>query len=461
MDDEIIDIVDKYYKKKIDQSSQNFQIGIELEFPIIKFGGNIIDMEVIRKLAFFIVEDLGFSQIIFYSDGIPVKMKNPSNKDIISFEYCFSNLEFSLASALRIDEIAKRFWDYYEKIMNFLIKREHLLISQGTNPYKWVKHVPILQTDYHKVINIFHKRCKRKSVYKMDHWASMIASSQTHIHLREENFVDVLNVLNKTEWIKGLLFANSSFWNGKIDPFLNMSSRDYFWQNNGFVSKEFDHPVVDLFFCDMQEYYQFLLKKMQVFYVMRDNKYISLKNMNLRDYYKLDVVQGKIIDKGNDLKNITIKPEENDLEFFRSYFYNILTGHGTLEMRSDGLQPLNDLFVTVAFNIGIVSNYNKIKKIIDFITIKNSDLRIKATKYQLITDDWKFLNMSMKEFLYIFYDLVKQGLVERGYGEEKYIECLCERIDKLENPGIKLINLLKTGMNLNDVINLNNQRDYL
>ena len=71
MAEDIIHIIEKHYKEKIDQTQHDFQIGVELEFPIIKVGGHIIDIEVIKKLAFFIVEELGFNQITMYSDKIP------------------------------------------------------------------------------------------------------------------------------------------------------------------------------------------------------------------------------------------------------------------------------------------------------------------------------------------------------------------------------------------------------
>ena len=461
MAEDIIHIIEKHYKEKIDQTQHDFQIGVELEFPIIKVGGHIIDIEVIKKLAFFIVEELGFNQITMYSDKIPVKMRNPLNQDLISFEYCFSNLEFSLAPALKLDDFTKRFWDYYEKITDFLARRDHLLISQGTNPYKWAEKVPILQSDYIKAACTLAKRKRRNSAYNIDHWLSIITSVQTHIHLREEKFADVVNLLNKSEWINGLLFSNSGFWNGKTDPFLNMCSRDCFWQDNGYVSKELDHPVADNHFSDIYDYYRFFIEKIQIVYVVRDKKYISLENMNITDYYNSESIRGKVINGKNDLKDIVVQPKDGDLDYFRLYFYNVLTVHGTLEMRSDCIQPLKDTFAPVAFNIGVASNYNKIKKYMDFITIKNSILRIKATKYHLNKEDWEFLKMPIKDFLYGFYDLVKQGLVQRGYGEEKHIECLVERIDKLESPAIRLINSLKDGEDLNSIITRNNKRNYL
>jgi gamma-glutamylcysteine synthetase len=459
MDKNIIGIVDRYYKKKFDRSIQEDQIGFELEFPIIRFGGNIIDMEVIKKFAFFIVQDLGFNNNITYSKDIPVKMENPLNKDLISFEYCFSTLEFSLAPALRLDDIVKRFWQYYEKIMDFLAKKDHMLISIGINPYKWVKDVPIVETDYYKIINIFLKKFKKRTIYKNDYWLSAITSGHTHSSLNEETFIDILNVSNKSEWIKGLLFANSSFWNDQIDPELNLCSRDYFWQDSGLVSNTFDHPVTDEYFYSNEDYYQFLINKLQFICVMRDNNYIFLNGVNLKDYFKVSEFQGKIFDK-NGLKNITIKPQESDLDFFKFYYYNVLTKHGTIEMRSNCLQPLNELFAPIAFNIGLVNNYKKIKEFLEFITLKNSMLRMKSTKYQLNNADWNFLNMPLKEFLHLFYDLIKEGIVKRNFGEEKYIEFLPDRIDKLESPGKSLINLLKKGMNLNDIIKRNNQRNF-
>ena len=49
-------------------------------------------------------------------------------------------------------------------------------------------------------------------------------------------------------------------------------------------------------------------------------------------------------------------------------------------------------------------------------------------------------------------DLCKVGLVERGFGEEIYLAPLYERIEKRTNPASTMLERLKTGMNINEIV---------
>ena len=49
-------------------------------------------------------------------------------------------------------------------------------------------------------------------------------------------------------------------------------------------------------------------------------------------------------------------------------------------------------------------------------------------------------------------DLCKVGLVERGFGEEIYLAPLYERIEKRTNPAGTMLERLKNGMNINEIV---------
>ena len=50
-------------------------------------------------------------------------------------------------------------------------------------------------------------------------------------------------------------------------------------------------------------------------------------------------------------------------------------------------------------------------------------------------------------------DLCKQGLIERGFGEEIYLAPLYERIEKRTNPARTMLEKLKNGERINDIVN--------
>ena len=49
-------------------------------------------------------------------------------------------------------------------------------------------------------------------------------------------------------------------------------------------------------------------------------------------------------------------------------------------------------------------------------------------------------------------DLCKVGLVERGFGEEIYLAPLYERIEKRTNPARTMLDNLKNGTNINEIV---------
>ena len=49
-------------------------------------------------------------------------------------------------------------------------------------------------------------------------------------------------------------------------------------------------------------------------------------------------------------------------------------------------------------------------------------------------------------------DLCKEGLCERGFGEEIYLRPLYERVEKRTNPARSMLDRLKNGESINEII---------
>ena len=71
------------------------------------------------------------------------------------------------------------------------------------------------------------------------------------------------------------------------------------------------------------------------------------------------------------------------------------------------------------------------------ITEDNAVLRKKAAVGVAIAEE-----KALYEFLGQLYELAKEGLVKRGYGEEKLLTGLKDRIDRRENPAGRARRLL-------------------
>jgi gamma-glutamylcysteine synthetase len=440
-----------YYKRLY---KNNEQIGIEFEFIINKINGSIIDLNVIKSLSNFIIKDLGFGQIEEYdNENTPVIMRNPKTLDKINFETCYSIIELSFNPAIKIQEIEDKFISYYNAIQDFLLSKDHILIDLGSNPYSWVKNIPTLRTEYYSIVMPVIKKYQRKTgLYNFNNCFSAIASCQTHFSLSEEKTLKILNVFNKTEWVKGLLFANSCIWNNSYNLNLSLCARDYFWENSGLLSNNYVFPVADISFKNIKDYYLFKLQNMQTGFVIREEKYILIEKMSVFDYLKKDSLLGVYINKEGKKTSITIHPRIEDISYFRSYCYNTLTKYGTIENRSVCMQPFGSLFAPTAFSLGIIQNHEKISTLMSGIYEKNSTLRKKATLISFFDTDEKFADLSLIKFLHKFCEIVKEGLMQRGYGEEKYINCLFKRIESKENPAINLIEKLQKGQNIEDIL---------
>ena len=176
--------------------------------------------------------------------------------------------------------------------------------------------------------------------------------------------------------------------------------------------------------------------------------------MNLLDYFKEDKISGeKYTPEG--YEKIDVIPQLDDIKYLRAFKFINLTFRGTLEYRSVCTQPIKDSMSVAAFHVGL---NNKIDELDDILKNDHS-LTYKGYNYDelrklLIQDelpsfiDRDALCSLTKQIL----DLSRDGLEERGIGEEKFIDCLYDRVKNRTNPGKELIKSLKNNVPIEDMI---------
>jgi gamma-glutamylcysteine synthetase len=176
--------------------------------------------------------------------------------------------------------------------------------------------------------------------------------------------------------------------------------------------------------------------------------------MNLLDYFSKDHVIGEVYDKGV-YRKVEIKPEISDIEYLRPFKFINLTFRGTVEFRSVCTQPISDSMSVAAFHVGLKDKLDELEELITNDTvIYHKGYTATELRKLLIKDDIPaFINMDeLCKLSKDVVDISKQGLQERGIGEEIFLKPLYERIKCRTNPGKNMIIKLNDDTSLETMI---------
>ncbi len=404
-------LYEESFLKAFDNKNLNEYVGIELEFPLINIDEKPVNVSILQSLMRLLVKE-NFKVIEKDEDGLIISLIHNKYNDLISFEYTFNTIEFSMYKSQNIKEIKERFEKYFKKINNFLQKKNHVLLGAGVNPFYKVIDKKPLNTKKYKMIYNFLKLCAVEDSLDYD-FCSYIASIQTHLDVDKENIPEVINLFSKISWLKSMIFSNSSFLenNIKFDCI-----RDEFWKKSMFGFNKKNIGVYDEKFENLDEVITHYLNK-SIWYVKREERYIYFSPIELKDYLKKDCHEGFECLSNNVIKSTLITPNKNDIKYFRSYKNIEISNKGTLEIREDCQQLLGNEFVVPAFNAGLLENLDALKEFSEKKlknNYKNSYLRELANKNELKL----YSKSTLKKLLFELIKISENGLRKRRKGEE-------------------------------------------
>jgi len=398
-------------------------IGVELEFPLVNLNKKPVDKEnALSLLNWFLTR--GFKIEDTDTEGNPAFITNEYG-DCISFDNSYNNIEFSMNYGNDLNAIRDRFYRYFEDAQNFVKKYNYIITGMGTNPYKkFITQSHVSYPVYNMVDEYLHKY-ENEATHKYPDFPSYLSSVQTHLDVNPEDLPKTATLFAKTDFLRGLLFSNSpDFDFGKTICF-----RDYLWSKSAFGICKTNTGAVDEEYKTLDDIEKSFYNR-HMFNNKRNGKYNCFYPVVINEYFNNN-------------------PKE-DIEYFLSFRHMEITCRGTLEIRSDCTQPLKDAFVPPAFNLGIAHNiHSAIKRtneLFDGKNLSSSYLR------KCVSEGKEIKEFTRDELINYALDMIKiseDGLKARNLGEEKIIQVLYKRAEKLECPAH---NILKNTDNLEKII---------
>ena len=232
--------------------------------------------------------------------------------------------------------------------------------------------------------------------HDISYYGLISCSAQTHLDVTEDELIRVINVFNRLEPLKALLFANSPYEGGYL------CVRDHLWRESMHGLNPHNVDGFDIELGSVEELVSYI-KSMSLYCLERDGRYINFTPLPLDEY-------------------------------FRSFKFVDLTFRGTVELRSTCMQPISEALGVPAFNLGLKVNLDKLEKLLD------TEGNIYRQGYNVIELRKLFVMRKLPAFaeeegvrdlLLKVLDIARDGLISRGYGEERFLES--HRIDRNGN----------------------------
>lgn len=409
-------------------------IGVELEYPLIKAVPEANLKKSATDFLQYMVEKHNCTVTVTSIDKAPVRIRTPT-KDCISFDFHYGQIEFSMWRSTSLTELAGRFFRLYRLAQDYLKTNGCLLTGMGTNPLAGRRDVCLVEDNFTSYISDFMKHYT--SYHDNRVFFTNMYSNQTHLDVEGSRFLRTLNLMLRLDFTGVILFANSlpnqeTLPYGCVYPPGTVCARDFNWKYSEFPAVGCPGQA----FKNMEELAGYLAD--QEMFLRRNpdtGEIIAMKKTSIREYFQ------------------NPQSPDEDLKLFRMFANVSLNHYHTLEIRSDCIQPITDTFAPNAFHLGIAHNLDAAEWLTESFFRDNnirhnkSRLRMSVAAGQRIVPDHV-----MKKFLEGLIFIARAGLVNRGYGEERYLKTLTHRIETLCCPAQAMLNELKSGVPLADII---------
>jgi gamma-glutamylcysteine synthetase len=428
-------------------------VGIEFEFPIVNLQGEAVQFDIVHALTDAFVAHFAFHQIRRDEEGNIYCAVSEHNGDGISFDCSYNTLELSFGAEENLHLLYHRFVQYYRYIQNFFAEYNYTLTGMGINPnYAVNTYEPVHSARYrmlYRHLSSYGKYENTVPFHNVPHYGMFSCASQVQLDVSEAQIPEVLNTFSKLEPIKAILFANS-YWENRPEALIN---RDYFWRNSLHGLNPHNVGAYETVFASAEEVVQYI-STMSLYCTERDGNYINFAPTPLRDYFSADTISGEYFD-GETYRTISFHPEIGDLKHLRSFKFEDLTFRGTVEFRSVCMQPVQEIMSAAAFHVGLMKNLPALTDLFahDHVLYGHGynalELRELLSRRHLP----HFVNRkALKAQIAQILALAKDGLHQRGYGEEVFLQPLYARGEALLSPAKQMLAGLEAGKSMQDIL---------
>lgn len=448
-------IYDKYIAPT--DKCRSSMIGIEVEMPVVDLSGRAVDEKTVIEAADKFRDHFGFKVEGRDDNGNVNSMSDSEMGDNLSFDCSYSNLELSLGKSDDLCALHENFKKYYSFLQSLLRPKGYTLTGMGINPNYNINHnKPVPNERYRMLYHYLHSYRRYEGKINMrfhdrPDFGTFTSASQVQLDVGHDELIDTINAFTLLEPYKSVLFANSYL--PEYPDYL--CSRNMLWEHS---MQGYNPNNVGMFRKKLGNVDELIdyIKSQSVYCTMRDGKYIDFKPTAVRDFFALDRVSGEYFD-GNKYTATEFTPDDGDLQYLRTFKFEDLTFRGTIEYRSSCTQPIKEVMTVAAFHTGLTDRLGELAELAESDTTLYShgftaaELQDALSKRKLPD----FINKkALTGQLIRILDIASAGLKDRHKGEEKFLEPLYERAEKLTNPAKEMLAGLDRGASMNDIIEL-------
>ncbi|MBQ9679595.1 MAG: glutamylcysteine synthetase [Ruminococcus sp.] len=449
-------IYQKLYEKyiRLTENNRDHFIGVEIEMPIVNLNRQAVDFSVVHQLTKAFCKRFDFAVSGIDDKGNAYSAENKDNGDILSYDCSYNNLELSFGREVDLNIIDGRFKEYYAFIQEFFKPYRYTLTGMGVNPYRrYNRNFPVPNGRYRMLFHHLHSYRKYEGLmefHPFPEFGTFSSASQVQLDVNLRQLPQTLNVMNRLEPLKALLFGNSPL--PDYDPDL-LCCRDMFWEKSTHGINPKNVGMYDREFGSADEILSYIADT-SIYCVERDEKYINFKPINIVEYLQSDAIQGEYYDNGV-YRDITVTPRIEDLAYLRTFKFEDLTYRGTIEYRSACTQPIKSAMALPAFHVGLAQRLDSLDEL-----LRNDDV-IYGRGYTPAQLRKMLVRRNLPDFIDVdrlygllrqIVDLAEDGLRERGLGEEKYLTPLYERIERRECPAEYMLRQTESGVSTEKLI---------
>ena len=446
-------LYDRYIKPT--ENKTGSYIGVEIEMPIVNLEHKAVDFEIVHNLTSAFLKEFRFIPTGIDEQGHIYSALNKENGDIFSYDCSYNNMEFSFGKESELHTIHERFVKYYSFVQDFFKTYNYTLTGMGINPNRLVNiNMPIENGRYkmlfHHLSSFSKYACLPMYFHRYPQFGMFSSASQVQLDVTKERLPQVINTFNRLEPIKALLFSNSVLLNENEDL---ICCRDMLWENS---THGINSHNVGMYDCEMRSVDDVLnyIATTAIYCVEREGKYLNFKPVNILEYFNTDTLTGEYMENDK-ICSMEFHPQPEDISYLRTFKFEDLTYRGTIEFRSGCCQPISDVMTVSAYHLGLLNKTAELSELMkNDRSLYNNGYNAVELRRQLVCRELpSYIDTDgLYELAKDVLDLCKAGLTERGFGEEIYLAPLYERIEKRTNPARTMLERLKNGTNINEIV---------
>jgi glutamate--cysteine ligase len=350
-------------------------------------------------------------------------------------------IEYSSPPLANLFLLEKRVIYVLENIIDCLNDHSFYLFGGGISPYVFPASSLSLNIDrYYFLAEETDHHFVPRDVGR-DFLAFLLTSHNSpHVDISSKEAVSAFSVLNALSGLQVALTANSCIWKGKPDSeYRCIRSRFYeemYPHRKNFLTMPSDFP-------ESQEDYISYFLKAPPFLVQRNGETMRVLGCDtLAEYFQSEHLYSK--DSGGNI--VQIQPSMEDIIFNERLLWTnarLRASFGTLESRCSCQQPPREFMCIAALVMGVICNIQEAKELASSKTPNNwrniHNLAIKKGMSMMKE------NLIERVLLQRFLELSEQGLLKRGFGEEKFLSPLFERLRTGKGPADIMVDYYSLG----------------